>query len=78
MKSLTILTAALIGAVAFPTLTMAKTVLGCEVFDNGGVLNKVDPTCVFSNERTGSGTRLVFGDFDGNPSTPDTLGQKDT
>ncbi len=48
MKTLTILTAALIGAIALPTLTLAKTVLGCEVIDMGGYSNKADPTCAFA------------------------------
>lgn len=33
-----------------PSLADNKVIQGCEVKDMGGYFNKVNPTCVFSNE----------------------------
>lgn len=68
--------AALLTATAFPAMADTATVLGCEVIDMGGYLNKADPTCVFSNEDA-RGSRLVLADHDSDPATPDTLEQID-
>ncbi len=76
MKTLTILTATLIGAVAFPTLTMAKTVLGCEIVDKGGYSNKADPTCAFDVIGNQHATLLV--DPDGVADSGDEFTVADT
>jgi len=59
MKTLTILTAALIGGIALPTLAFATTttMLGCEVKPVAGsnYVVKADPTCNFAITQTNSG-----------------------
>lgn len=53
MKKLLIAAAAL-AALALPALADTTVVLGCEVTDKGGYLNKVDPTCQFSHNPGGN------------------------
>ncbi len=40
---------------AFADTGDVKTVQGCEIVDMGGYSNKVDPTCVFTDEAGGDG-----------------------
>ena len=76
MKTRQLYTLALMTTFAVPALADGETVLGCEVVDKGGYLNKADPTCVFSNEDA-RGARLVLANHDHDPATPDTLEQID-
>lgn len=71
MKAIYLTTIAMLATFAVPALADTKTMLGCEVVDKGGYLNKTDPTCVFTNEDT-RGSRLQFdSDVDNDPATDD-------
>ncbi len=74
MKTTIILAAALIGALAASAAMADGTLGGCALTDKGGYSVKTDATCVYSFAGGDAGQETDLGDYDSDPSTPNTRG----
>lgn len=75
MKKILLLTAAIIGGIALPTLLMAgptENITGCATapVEGANYTVRVDPTCALATETTSNGFYLTSVDDDDDSSTP--------